>query len=145
VNYAASLAVLMVLAFVFPLLMRFAADHGVAAGTTTTTLVVLVAFWFAVWAIRARVARHRSNLERVAQVRAQLVEDPLNPQSFYAGDEHVGFLLLRLGRRREAIDVIDRYARLRGAREVEVIALRAALERAERRRRRGDVSAGGTL
>ena len=45
-------------------------------------------------------------------------------------------MLLALGRRREAAEVIDRYSRLGGARESEIVALRGALSQAERRQRR---------
>ncbi len=137
-NYAATLAVLMVLAFVFPLLVRFAADYGLARSTSTTALLVLTAFGFALTAIRAQVAEHRSRLERLLTARAQVEGDPHNPGAFYVGEEHLGVLLLRLGRRREASEVIDRYARLEGARESEIVALRAALARAGRRRRRSE-------
>ena len=137
-NYAATLAVLMVLAFVFPLLVRFAATYGLERSTTTTTLLVIGSFGFAVWAIRTRVAVHRTHLERLATAREQIESDPSNPRAFFAEGEHIGLLLLRLGRRREASEIIDRYARLGGARESEIQALREALARAERRRRRNE-------
>lgn len=135
VNYAATLAVLMVLAFVFPLLVRFAADHGLARSTATTALVVLTAFGFAVTAIRARVANHRLALEQLGAARAQIERDPHDPHAFFVNGDHVGAVLLRLGRRREANEMIDRYAQLSGARESEIMALRAQLARAARRRR----------
>ena len=137
-NYAATLAVLMVLAFVFPLLVRFAADYGLARSTSTTTLLVLAAFGFALTAIRAQVASHRQRLERLLTARRQVEGDPLNPRAFFVDGEHLGLLLLRLGRRREASEMIDRYAQLGGARENEILALRAALSRAQRRRRRSE-------
>ena len=61
---------------------------------------------------------------------------PQNPRAYFVGGEHLGALLLRLDRRREASEVIDRYARLGGARESEIVALREALARAQRRQRR---------
>lgn len=135
-NYAATLAVLMVLAFTFPLLVRLSTTYGVERSTTITTTFVLTAFWFAVWAIRARVATHRTHLDRLAAARAQIESEPGNPRAFFADGEHIGLMLLRLGRRREASELIDRYALLGGARESEIVALREALARAERRRRR---------
>ncbi|AFZ67388.1 hypothetical protein [Deinococcus peraridilitoris] len=135
-NYAATLAVLMVLAFVFPLLVRLAADYGVARSTTTTTLFVLAAFGFAVASIRARVTTHRSQLERLATVKKQIEQDPFNPRAFFVEGEHVGAVLLQLGRRREASEMIDRYAQLGGARESEILSLKEALTRTERRQRR---------
>lgn len=135
-NYAASLAVLMVLAFVFPLLVRFAADYGLGRSTTTAALFVLAAFGFAVTGIRARVGNHRTLLERLAHAREQIERDPFNPRAFFVEGEHVGTVLLKLGRRREASEMIDRYAQLGGARESEILALRGALTRAERRQRR---------
>ncbi|WP_027481056.1 hypothetical protein [Deinococcus pimensis] len=135
-NYAATLAVLMLLAFFFPLLVRLSTTYGVERSTTITTTLVLASFWFAVWGIRARVATHRTQLELLATARAQIESEPNNPRAFFADGEHVGLLLLRLGRRREASEMIDRYALLGGARESEIVALRQALARAERRRRR---------
>ena len=84
-NYAATLAVMVVLAFCFPLTLRLGAGFGVSQ---TITISVL------------------------------------------------GALLLRLDRRREAAETIDRYARLGGARESEIVALQEALSRANRRQRR---------
>ncbi|PYE51852.1 hypothetical protein [Deinococcus yavapaiensis] len=135
-NYAATLAVLMVLAFVYPILVRSAGQYGVGQSAATLTLLMLAAFGFAVWAIRSRVTTHRVMLERLVNARASLERAPQDPGAFYAAGEHVGYLLLRLGRRREAAELIDRYARLGSARESEILSLREALARAERHRRR---------
>jgi hypothetical protein len=82
------------------------------------------------------VATHRTHLDRLAAARSQIESEPGNPRAFFADGEHIGLMLLRLGRRREASELIDRYALLGGARESEIVALREALARAERRRRR---------
>jgi hypothetical protein len=64
--------------------------------------------------------------------------DPKNPRAYFVSGEHLASLLLRLGRRREAAEVIDRYARLGGARESEIVSLRELLLQAERRQKWGN-------
>ena len=135
-NYAATLTVLVVLAFCFPLTVRLGAQLGVPEVYTASTLGAVLTFALATYLVRWQVGRHRETLARLEAVRAQVAADPENPRSYFVGGEHLGLLLLRLDRRREASDVIDRYARLGGARESEIVALREALSRAERRQRR---------
>ncbi|MDV6375887.1 hypothetical protein [Deinococcus arenicola] len=135
-NYAATLAVLVVLAFCFPLTLRLGAGFGVSETITISVLGALLTFATALSLVRWQVGRHSLALTRLAKAREQILADPENPRSYFVGGEHLGALLLRLDRRREAAEVIDRYARLGGARESEIVALREALSRAERRQRR---------
>lgn len=135
-NYAATLAVLVVLAFCFPLSVRLGAQVGVPQAVSLSILGALLTFALATWLVRWQVARYRLSLERLEAARQQVRADPQNPRAYFVGGEHLGALLLRLDRRREASEIIDRYARLGGARESEIVALREALSRAERRQRR---------
>lgn len=135
-NYAATLAVLVVLAFFFPLTVRLGTALGVPEAYSTSVLGALLTFALATYLVRWQVGRHRAVLERLEVARAQVAADPENPRAYFVGGEHLGALLLRLDRRREAAEVIDRYARLGGARESEILALHEALSGAERRQRR---------
>ena len=135
-NYAATLAVLVVLAFCFPLTVRLGAQVGVPEAIMATTLGALLTFTSTAYLVRWQVRHHRFQLEQLEAARAQVRADPDNPRSYFVRGEHLGAMLLRQGRRREAAEVIDRYARLGGARESEIVALHEALSRAERRQRR---------
>ncbi|WP_161881230.1 hypothetical protein [Deinococcus alpinitundrae] len=134
-NYAASLATVVVLAFFFPLLVRLASGFGVSRSLSASTLAVLLTFIAASSLIRFQVTRFRHSTTRLDAARAQVAQQPDLPRAYFVDGEHLASMLLRLGRRREAADVIDRYAQLGGAREAEITALREALARAERRRR----------
>lgn len=135
-NYAATLAVVVMLAFIFPISVRLAGQIGVPEALTTSLLLALTTFTLAAYLVRWQVNRHSVRLLQLTQAREQVLSDPENPRAYFVNGEHLGALLLRLGRRREASEVIDRYARLGGARESEIVALREMLGAAERRQRR---------
>ncbi len=135
-NYAASLATVVVLAFFFPLLVRLASGFGVSRSISASTLAVVLTFVTATYLIRFQVTRFRQSTSRLDAARAQVAQTPEVARAYFVGGEHLALMLLRLGRRREAADVIDRFARLSGARETEIAALREALSKAERRRER---------
>ncbi|MVN88852.1 hypothetical protein GO986_19100 [Deinococcus sp. HMF7620] len=135
-NYAATLAVLVVLAFSFPLTVQLGAQVGVPEAVMLSILGAALTFSLATFLVRWQVNHHRARLERLNAARAQIAAEPDNPRAYFVGGEHLAALLLRLDRRREAAEVIDRYARLGGAREAEIVALREAQSAAERRVRR---------
>lgn len=135
-NYAATLAVLVMLAFFFPLSVRLATQLGIPEGLVVSILGAVVIFALAAYLVRWQVARHSVRLLRLTQAREQVLADPENPRAYFVQGQHLAQILLRLGRRREAAEVIDRYARLGGARESEIVALREELSAAERRRQR---------
>lgn len=137
-NYAATLAVLVVLAFSFPLTVRLGTALGIPEAWGASVLGAGLVFAAAAYLVRWQVGRHSVKLARLAQARAQVAAEPQSPRAYFVEDEHLGQILLRLGRRREAAEVIDRYARLGGARESEIVALREALSQAERRKRRAE-------
>ncbi|MFC4456074.1 hypothetical protein [Deinococcus sonorensis] len=136
-NYAASLAVVVILTFFFPLTVRIGVAYGLPRTLATVALAAVLTFVAATLLIRWQVARYRQAAESVEEARRQVNLDPQNPRAYFVGGEHLASLLLRLGRRREAAEMIDRYARLGGARESEIVALQTALSQAERRQRRG--------
>ena len=135
-NYAATLAVLVILTFFFPITVRLGAALGVPEARGATILGGLLVFGVAAYLVRWQVRRHAVRLSALNAARAQVVADPENPRAYFVEGQHLGQLLLKLGRRREAAEVIDRYSRLGGARESEIVALREALGAAERRQRR---------
>lgn len=135
-NYAATLAVLVVLAFCFPITVRLGAALGIPEALGASVLGAALVFGVTVYLVRWQVGRHSLQLSRLTEARAQVAADPDNPRAYFVQGEHLGRLLLVLGRRREAAEVIDRYSRLGGARESEIVALREALSQAERRQRR---------
>ena len=135
-NYAATLAVLVVLAFCFPITVRLGAALGIPAALGASVLGAVLVFGITAYLVRWQVGRHSLRLSRLEEARAQVAADPDDPRAYFVENEHLGQMLLALGRRREAAEVIDRYSRLGGARESEIVALREALSRAERRQRR---------
>ena len=136
-NYAASLAVVVVLTFFFPLAVRVGLYYDVPRSLVIIALSAVLTFVAATLVIRWQVGRHRDAAALLELARAQVGADPQNPRAYFVGGEHLAGLLLRLDRRREAAEVIDRYARLGGARESEIVALRELLVQAERRQKRG--------
>lgn len=139
-NYAATLAVMVMLAFCFPISVRLAAQIGMPEAVTSSVLGAVVIFSLAAYLVRWQVSRHSATLATLSEAREQVTADPENPRAYFVHGEHLGSILLRLGRRREAAEVIDRYSRLGGARESEIVALREALGAAERRKRRAERS-----
>jgi len=137
VNYAASLAVVVVLTFFFPLAVRVGLYYDVPRSLVLIALSAVLTFVAATLVIRWQVGRHRDAAALLELARAQVGADPQNPRAYFVGGEHLAGLLLRLDRRREAAEVIDRYARLGGARESEIVSLRELLVQAERRQKRG--------
>ena len=137
-NYAATLAVLVVLAFCFPLTVKLGTALGVPEAWGASVLGAVLVFAAAAYLVRWQVGRHSAKLSRLAAARAQVAADPQSPRAYFVEGDHLGHILLRLGRRREAAEVIDRYSRLGGARESEIVALREALSQAERRKRRAE-------
>lgn len=102
VNYAALLAVIAVLAFAFPPLVRLAAAHGLRQASSILAALggaVLALAWHL---IRRRVQAHRDLLARVELMRAATFERPGDPSAFVSRREHLSDLLIKLGRPDEA-------------------------------------------
>jgi len=128
-NYAAVLAVLLILSFSFPLLLEWGEQAGLSRPSGVMTLLVLSLLLASWWLIRLTVHRHRRILERIERIQNQILEAPQDPQAYFDDGEHLGDLLLRLGRRRESVECFERYARLEGAMDLERERLREQLER----------------
>jgi hypothetical protein len=135
-NYAASLALVAVLTFFFPIAVRIGTFYDIPRTLLNITLLAVITFASATLLIRWQVGRYRDAAELLDLARAQVRTDPQNPRAYFVGGEHLAGMLLRLGRRREAAEVIDRYARLGGARESEIVSLRQLQHQAERRQKR---------
>ena len=136
-NYAASLAVVAMLTFFFPLAVRIGLYYDLPRSLVSITLGAVITFVAATLLIRWQVGHSRLATEQLELGRAQVVADPQNPRAYFVGGEHLAALLLRLGRRREAAEVIERFAGLGGVSETEVASLGQLLSQAERRQRRG--------
>ena len=128
-NYAAVLAVLLILSFSFPLLLEWGEQAGLSRPSGVMTLLVLSLLLASWWLIRLTVHRHRRILERLERIQNQILEAPEDPQAYFDDGEHLGDLLLRLGRRRESVECFERYARLEGAMDLERERMREQLER----------------
>ncbi len=113
-NYAAVLAVLMLLSFAFPGLVQLAHNQGIPASHAVIAgLVVVLAL--SAWAvIRRQVRRYRSVLSSVLLAKRQIAEEPQNPAAYFVAEHHVSDLLIRLGRHREAKQLRESYSRLSG-------------------------------
>ncbi len=127
-NYAAVLAVLLVLSFSFPLLLEWGEQAGLSRPSGIMTLLVLALLFASWWLIRLTVHRHRGILERLEQIQNQISQTPQDPQAYFSEGEHLGDLLLRLNRRRESRECFERYARLEGAMDLERQRLSEQLE-----------------
>ncbi|MFC6590641.1 hypothetical protein ACFP81_00365 [Deinococcus lacus] len=126
-NYAATLAVMAVLAFGFPLLVKLGTELGLPAVYASALLWSLVVFCVTVWTVRWQVARHSQRVTLLTAARAQVAAQPQNPEAYFLEGRHLASRLLDVGRPREAAEVIDRYSRLGGARESDIVALRVEL------------------
>lgn len=137
VNYAASLAVVVLLTFFFPLSMRIASFYGVPRALSASILAGALIFAVTTALIRRRVMHFRRLTARLEAARAQVESAPQERRSYFVEGEHLATTLLRLGRRREAAEVTDQYALLEGVPEVDIRALREAISLAEQKQRRG--------
>lgn len=111
-NYAAVLAFVMVFAFSFPVLVRIANSVGVARSTIVISVVLLAFLLFLTQWVRMRVSRYRTTVSKIEQAKAQTSQSPNSDSAYYVGGEHLGELLLRVGKRREAIAVYERFLEL---------------------------------
>lgn len=131
-NYAALLAVMVLLAFCFPMAVRLGESVGLSAGAAAVTLWSLLVFVLAVAFVRWRVSLEHQRAAVLERGRAQVAADPGNAAAYLVDGQHLAQLLLQRGRRREAAEMVDRYAQLAGAKEAEILMLREALSSADR-------------
>jgi tetratricopeptide (TPR) repeat protein len=112
VNYAALLVVLVVLTFAFPAMVRFTRAQGIQQGWAIAATICGAAFVLAWYFIRERVQRDRLTREKIDSIRAQLDQQPDDPEAFFLNGEHIGDLLVKLKRRDEALEIFERYLAL---------------------------------
>jgi hypothetical protein len=109
VNYAALLAVLVVLGLSFPVLVRLANANGIPQASSILGAAfgaIAVAAWFV---IRERVKRYRETQEKIETIKANIALSPDDFSSYLLENEFLGDLLVRANRRREAIEVFERF------------------------------------
>jgi hypothetical protein len=114
VNYAALLAVLVLLGLAFPILVRVAQANGVSQAGSIIAAMIGATFVLAWFLIRQRVANYRANMVRIERIKQQLEARPGSTEAFFDDNEHVGDLLIRVNRRREALAMFERYLALEG-------------------------------
>ena len=108
-NYAALLAVLVVLGLSFPVLVRLANANGIPQASSILGAAfgaIAVAAWFV---IRERVKRYRETQEKIETIKANVALFPDDFSSYLLENEFLGDLLVRANRRREAIEVFERF------------------------------------
>jgi hypothetical protein len=109
VNYAALLAVLVVLGLSFPVLVRLANANGIPQASSILGAAfgaIAVAAWFV---IRERVKRYRETQEKIETIKTNIALSPNDFSSYLLENEFLGDLLVRANRRREAIEVFERF------------------------------------
>jgi hypothetical protein len=109
VNYAALLAVLVVLGLSFPVLVRLANANGIPQASSILGAAfgaIAVAAWFV---IRERVKRYRETQAKIETIKATVAQSPDDFSSYLLENEFLGDLLVRANRRREAIEVFERF------------------------------------
>lgn len=111
-NYAALIAILAALAFALPFLVRLAEGAGVPRGFSMMTTLAAAIFALAWVIVRSRVMRRSAVEERVGLIEAQRLASPESPEAFFLHGEHLGDLLLTLGRQREALAAFEAYRRV---------------------------------
>jgi hypothetical protein len=109
VNYAALLAVLVVLGLSFPVLVRLANANGIPQASSILGAAfgaIAVVAWFV---IRERVKRYRETQEKIETIKVNIAQNPDDFSSYLLENEFLGDLLVRANRRREAIEVFERF------------------------------------
>lgn len=127
---------MVLLTFFFPLSMRVASFYGVPRALGASVMAGLFIFAVTTTFIRRRVTRFRKLSARLEVAREQVSASPQQRLSYFMEGEHLATTLLRLGRRREAAEVTDQYAKLPEVPEVEVRALREAISQTAQKQRR---------
>ncbi len=137
-NYAALLAVLVALGLAFPLLVRLANANGVPQSVSIVAGVLGAIFALAWYLIRQRVNNFRAIAARVELIKKNILEQPENSEKYFDQNEHLGDLLIKINRRREALGVFEQFLMLEQktgkdlpALEQKIIQLKAHLDEQE--------------
>lgn len=119
-NYAALLALLAALAFTAPFLVNLASRLGIPRALGIVTTLVGAVFLLGWLLVRERVERSEQLEARISTLQTRRSRAPYDPESYYLAGEHLGDLLVQVGRPREALRVFEAYARLLGRTGTEV-------------------------
>lgn len=111
-NYAALLAVLVILGLAFPVLVRVANANGIPQSISLVAAALGAIFVLAWFFIRQRVLRYRAIGARIESIKQKLLEHPDSPEHYFDQNEHLGDLLIATNRRREALGVFETYLTL---------------------------------
>lgn len=111
-NYAALLALLAALAFVAPFLVNLASQLGVSRALGIVSTLAAAVFLLGWLLVRQRVERQQRLETRIAALQARRSRVPNDPESYFLAGEHLGDLLVQVGRPREALRVFEAYNRL---------------------------------
>lgn len=111
-SYAALLALLAALTFTMPFLVDLAERAGLPRGYGIVTTLTAAVFALAWITVRSRVQRRHEIEARIQAIRERLRERPYDPKAFYLHGDHLGDLLLTLGRTEEALRAFESYKRV---------------------------------
>lgn len=111
-NYAALLALLAALAFAAPFLVNLAALLGIPRALGIVTTLAGAIFLLGWLLVRERVERQQRLETRISLLQARRSRAPHDPDSYFLAGEHLGDLLIEVGRPREALRVFEAYGRL---------------------------------
>jgi hypothetical protein len=128
-NYAALLAVLVGLSLLFPVLVRVARANGVPQANSIVAALLGALFVLAWILIRQRVTRYREVVARVARIKERVAAAPEETESYFDDNEHLGDLLSSINRKREALEVFERYIALERSRGRELPGLEARMQK----------------
>lgn len=111
-NYAALLALLAALAFAAPFLVNLAALLGIPRALGIVSTLAGAIFLLGWLIVRERVLRQQRLETRIGLLQARRSRAPHDPDSYFLAGEHLGDLLIEVGRPREALRVFEAYERL---------------------------------
>lgn len=110
-NYAALLAILAALAFTAPFLVNLASFLGLPRALGIVTTLTGALFLLGWLLVRGRVERQQRLEERIAALQTRRNRAPSDLESYFLAGEHLGDLLVQVGRPREALRVFEAYNR----------------------------------
>jgi len=100
------------LAFTAPFLVNLASQLGIPRALGIVTTLVGAVFLLGWLLVRERVERHQRLETRIGMLQARRGRAPHDPESYFLAGEHLGDLLVEVGRPREALRVFEAYNRL---------------------------------
>lgn len=108
-NYAALLAMLAAISFTLPFLVALAEDAGIPRGYSIVTTLAAVVFALGWVLIRYRINRRQRIEARIEKIQERRSASPCNPESYLLHGDHLGDLLLSLGRKEDALKAFESY------------------------------------